>query len=104
MSDWCTARNINWYSLNAYRGRGVVPTGQEEPQFGRGYLFAGSGASGAQLAKIYTVIRTCQRMAVAPWDYLAWVLPRLSDLPVNRGQGHLNSLTPWAYRDMVAAI
>lgn len=25
MSDWCSARGINWYSLNAYLGRGVVP-------------------------------------------------------------------------------
>ncbi len=23
-SDWCAARGINWYSLNAYRGRGGV--------------------------------------------------------------------------------
>ena len=23
MSDWCRRRGINWYSLNAYRGRGV---------------------------------------------------------------------------------
>lgn len=23
MSDWCTARGINWYSLNAHRGRCV---------------------------------------------------------------------------------
>ena len=82
----------------AERELGVIGRGR------RGYLFAGSDASGTQLAKIYTVIRTCQRMAVAPWDYLAWVLPKLSDLPVNRGKGHLNSLTPWAYRDTVAAI
>lgn len=27
MSDWCVARGINWYSLNAYGGRGVeAPT------------------------------------------------------------------------------
>jgi hypothetical protein len=27
MSDWCGARGINWYSLNAYGGRGVeAPT------------------------------------------------------------------------------
>ena len=26
---------------------------------------------------------------------LAWVLPKLSDLPVNRGKGHLDGLTPW---------
>jgi transposase len=66
----------------------------------RGYLFAGSDASGHQLAKLYTVVRTCQRMAVAPFEYLAWVLPKLSDLPVNRGRGHLAQLVPWAYRDM----
>ena len=82
----------------AERELGVVGRGR------RGYLFAGSDASGEQLAKLYTILRTCQRMAVAPWDYLAWVLPKLSDLPVNRGKGHLNSLTPWSYRDMVAAI
>ena len=82
----------------AERELGVIGRGR------RGYLFAGSDASGEQLAKLYTIVRTCQRMAIAPWDYLAWVLPQLSDLPVNRGKGHLNSLTPWAYRDMVAAI
>ena len=82
----------------AERELGVIGRGR------RGYLFAGSDASGEQLAKLYTIIRTCQRMAVAPWDYLAWVLPQLSDLPVNRGKGHLDSLTPWAYRDMVPAI
>ena len=32
MSDWCTARGINWYSLNAYLGRGVVPA-RQEPEF-----------------------------------------------------------------------
>ena len=33
MSDWCGARGINWYSLNAYRGRGGVLPAHEEPQF-----------------------------------------------------------------------
>ena len=70
----------------------------------RGYLFAGSDASGHQLAKLYTVVRTCQRMGIAPFEYLAWVLPKLSDLPVNRGKGHLSQLVPWAYRHMVLAV
>lgn len=82
----------------AERELGVIGRGR------RGYLFAGSDASGDQLAKIYTVVRTCQRMAIAPFEYLAWVLPKLSDLPVNRGKGHLDSLTPWAYRDMTSAV
>ncbi len=25
---------------------------------------------------------------------------KLSDLPVNRGKGHLDGLTPWGYRDI----
>jgi len=70
----------------------------------RGYLFAGSDASGDRLAKIYTVIRTCQRMGIAPFEYLSWVLPKLSDLPVNRGKGHLDTLMPWTYRDMISAV
>ena len=32
MSDGCTGRGINWYSLNAYRGRGVR-SARAEPQF-----------------------------------------------------------------------
>ena len=31
LSDWCGARGINWYSLNAYRRRGV-PVATDEPQ------------------------------------------------------------------------
>ena len=42
-------------------------------------------------------------MAIAPFDYLAWVLPKLSDLPVNRGKGHLDGLTPWGYKDQLTA-
>ena len=70
----------------------------------RGYLFAGSDQSGHRLAKLYTVVRTCQRMAIAPFEYLTWVLPRLSDLPVNRGKGHLAELVPWAYRDRMLPV
>lgn len=33
MSDWCGARGINWYSLNAYRGRGGVLPAHDEPKF-----------------------------------------------------------------------
>jgi hypothetical protein len=33
------------------------------------------------------VVRTCQRRAIAPFDYLIRALPRLSDLQVNRGKG-----------------
>lgn len=26
MSDWCAARGLNWYSLNAFKGRSSGPT------------------------------------------------------------------------------
>ena len=42
-------------------------------------------------------------MAIAPDAYLEWVLPKLSDLPVNRGKGHLETLTPMAYAAACAA-
>ena len=42
---------------------------------------------------------TSETEEVAPFDYLAWVLPKLSDLPVNRGRGHLGALTPMAYAE-----
>lgn len=29
ISDWCAARGINWYSLNAYLGRRAVPSSTE---------------------------------------------------------------------------
>ena len=41
LSDWCGAHDINWYSLNAYRGRGVVARSDEpelvELTLGRAY-------------------------------------------------------------------
>lgn len=82
----------------AERELGLVGRGR------KAWLFAGSDAGGEWLAVLYTVIRTCQRLAVAPFDYLTWVLPRLSDLPVNRGRGHLHLLTPMAFAEHRGAI
>ena len=73
---------------------------------GRGrknWLFAGSDDGGTWLAKLHTVVRTCIKLAIAPDVYLEWVLPKLSDLPVNRGKGHLETLTPMAYAAARAA-
>ena len=77
----------------AERELGVIGRGR------KAYLFAGSDDAARALAKIYTVVRTCQRLAVDPYSYLVDVLPRLSDLPVNRGKGHLKTLTPWAWQE-----
>ena len=95
----------HWRALTRYMTDGTIPmtnnlAERELGLIGRGrkaWLFAGSDAGGEWLAVLYTVVRTCQRLSVAPFDYLAWVLPKLSDLPVNRGRGHLSDLTPMAF-------
>ncbi len=102
----------HWCALTRFLTDGTIPltnnlAERELGIIGRGrkaWLFAGSDAGGEWLAVLYTVVRTCQRLAVAPFDYLAWVLPRLSDLPVNRGKGHLHLLTPMAFAKHHGAI
>jgi transposase len=102
----------HWCALTRFLTDGTIPmtnnlAERELGIIGRGrkaWLFAGSDAGGEWLAVLYTVVRTCQRLAVAPFDYLAWVLPRLSDLPVNRGKGHLHLLTPMAFSEHHGAI
>ena len=95
----------HWQALTRFLTDGTIPltnnlAERELGVIGRGrkaWLFCGSDEGGEWLGKLYTVVRTCQRCAVAPFEYLAWVLPQLSDLPVNRGRGHLHTLTPMAF-------
>ena len=97
----------HWRALTRFMTDGSIPmtnniAERELGVFGRGrknWLFAGSDAGGEWLAVLHTVVRTCQRLSIAPFEYLAWVLPQLSDLPVNRGKGTLASLTPMAYAE-----
>jgi len=102
----------HWRALTRFMTDGSIPmtnnlAERELGPIGRGrkaWLFAGSDDGGDWLAKLHTVVRTCQKLAIAPDDYLAWVLPKLSDLPVNRGKGHLGTLTPMAYAEAHAAV
>jgi hypothetical protein len=95
----------HWTALTRFVEDGAIPltnnlAERELGVIGRGrknYLFAGSDAGGRRLAVVYTVVRTCERLQIDPFAYLADVLPRLSDLPVNRRAGHLMSLTPAAW-------
>lgn len=101
----------HWEALNRFMTDGRIPmtnnlAERELGPIGRGrknWLFAGSDDGGTWLAKLHTVVRTCTRLSIAPDQYLTWVLPKLSDLPVNRGKGHLNTLTPMAYAATHAA-
>jgi transposase/uncharacterized coiled-coil protein SlyX len=95
----------HWDALTRFLDDGRIPltnnlAERELGVVGRGrkaYLFAGSDEGGKRLAILYTVVRTCERLGVDPFAYMADVLPKLSDLPVNKGKGHLATLTPKAW-------
>ena len=65
----------------------------------KNYLFMGSEAGGDAAAIAYTLIETCKLNKVNPEAWLAWVLERIQDHPVNR----IDELLPWAYRAMIDA-
>lgn len=60
----------------------------------KNYLFMGSEAGGKSVAIAYTLIETCKTNQVNPEAWVAWVLERVQDHPVNRIQEFL----PWEYQ------
>jgi transposase len=65
----------------------------------KNYLFMGSEAGGKSAAIAYTLIETCKLNRVNPEAWLAWVLERIQDHPVNR----IGELLPWEYQAIVDA-
>ena len=63
----------------------------------KNWLFMGSEAGGKSAAIAYTLIETAKMNNVNPEAWLAWVLERIQDHPVN----HIAELRPWAYQDMI---
>ena len=59
----------------------------------------GSEAGGKSAAIAYTLIETCKLNGVNPEAWLAWVLERIQDHPVNR----IGELLPWEYQATVDA-
>ena len=57
----------------------------------------GSKAGGKYLAIAYTLIETAKMNNLNPEAWLAWVLERIQDHPVNR----IAELRPWAYQDIL---
>ena len=57
----------------------------------KNYLFAGSAAGGRRAAILYTLIETCRLNDVDPEAWLADVVARIADHPINR----LDDLLPW---------
>jgi transposase len=60
----------------------------------RNWLFAGSDAGGETLADAMTLIETAKLAGVNPEAWLADVLARLNDHPINR----LDELLPWEWK------
>lgn len=56
----------------------------------KNYLFVGSEHGGRRAAIIYSLIRTCERHRVNPWEYLRDVLVRIATHPANQ----IDSLLP----------
>ena len=63
----------------------------------KNYLFMGAEAGGYSAAIAYTLIETCKLNRVNPEAWLAWVLERIQDHPVNS----INELLPWNYQAMI---
>jgi transposase len=63
----------------------------------KNYMFMGSEAGGHSAAIAYTLIETCKMNKVNTEAWLAWVLTKIQDHPVNR----MDELLPWAYQDMI---
>ena len=50
----------------------------------KNYLFIGSEHGGRRAAILYTLIRTCKRHGINPWEYLRDILIRISTHPASR--------------------
>jgi transposase len=58
----------------------------------KNYLFAGSDVGGERAASIYSLIGTCKLNGIEPERYLAHVVARIAEHPINR----VDALLPWA--------
>ena len=66
----------------------------------RNWTFAGSDEGGRRAAAVYSLMTTCKLNDVDPRAWLADVLAKLPDHPVQR----IAELTPWAWKARVEAV
>ena len=91
-----------WTALSRYLRDGrlemtnnAAERGMRVPVLGRkNYLFCGSDAGGKRAACIYTILETARMNDVNPQAYLADVLARIADHPINK----INELLPWRWK------
>lgn len=65
----------------------------------KNYLFAGSDRGGTRAAHFYTLIRTAELNGLEPEAYLADVLARIGEHPINR----VDELLPWHWAERSGA-
>jgi transposase len=78
--------NNHWDALTRFLTDGRIPIDNNWAEravkaiaLGRNaYMFAGSDAAGRRSATFYSFVATCLQHEVDPYDWLAWVLPRIA--------------------------
>jgi transposase len=91
-----------WKALTRYISDGrlemsnnAAERAMRSPVLGRrNYLFCGSDTGGQRAACIYTIIETCKLNGIDPQAYLADVLGRIADHPIQR----IDELLPWRWQ------
>ena len=91
-----------WTALNRYQedGRLQIDNNLTENAIRpsaigkKNWLFIGHPEAGWRSAVIYSVIGTCHRYGLNPWEYLKDVLTRLPGLK----QSELNTVLPWNWK------
>jgi len=66
----------------------------------KNYLFAGSDAGGERAAAIYSLLGSAKLNGIDPEAYLASVLRRIADHPINR----IGELLPWNLFPATSAV
>jgi hypothetical protein len=82
----------HWAALTRYTENGFLDIDNTEAErqlrrvaIGRNnWTFAGSDAGGRRAAILYSLVATCERHGVDPFEYLRDVLPRLATHPASR--------------------
>jgi transposase len=90
-----------WNALLRYLADGrlemsnnAAERGMRAPVLGRkNYLFCGSDAGGQRAACVYTIVETAKLCGINPQAYLADVLERIADHPINK----IDALLPWLW-------
>jgi transposase len=63
----------------------------------KNWLFAGGPEGALHVCDVLSIVETCKSEALDPFEYIAWVLPKLVSHPDNRGLKP-SDLTPVAYK------